>query len=158
MEQELAAKKTLTDKLINESDTLLQEMPYASEKVNEHVTSIQSKWSNVDDLSAKRKNRLEEVLRLHQYFADCHEIESDLDELEAPISSTDYGHDVDSVNELFKKEKVLEEELNKIANAINDVESQRVETLGDQDRESEEVLKVFLKHDLLYINPFSNSH
>lgn len=141
LEQELAAKKALTDQLINDSDTLLQEMPYAAEKVNDHVTSIKSKWDNVNLLSTKRRTRLEEVLRLHQYYADCREIEADMNEMEAPISSTDFGHDVDSVNELLKKEKKMEEDINNIAVAINAVECQRLETLGDEDCGSEGVLK-----------------
>lgn len=141
LEQELAAKKSTTNKLLDDSNTLLQEMPYAAEKVNEHVTSIKSKWEIVDQLSAKRRARLEEVLRLHQYYADCREIEADMNELEAPVSSTDYGHDVDTVNELLKKEKVLEEELNKIEAAIEAVENQRQSTLGEEDRDTEDVVK-----------------
>ena len=141
MEQELAAKKTLTDKLIEDSDTLLQEMPYAAQKVNEHVGSIRTKWDSVNRLSAQRRTRLEEVLKLHQYFADCREIEADMTEMEAPISSSDYGHDVDSVNELLKKEKSLQEDVNSIAVAINALECQRLETLGEQDVDSESVLK-----------------
>ena len=141
MEQELAAKKGMTDKLLNDSNTLLEEMPYAAEKVNEHVTSIKAKWEVVDQLAAKRRSRLEEILRLHQYHADCREIEADLNELEAPVSSTDFGHDVDSVNELLKKEKVIEEELNKIEASLEAVENQRQNTLGEEDRDSEEVVK-----------------
>jgi len=141
LEQELAAKKTLTNKLIDDSAVLLEEMPYAAEKVGEHVTSITSKWDVVSKLSAKRRQRLEEVLKLHQYHADCREIEADMNEMEAPISSTDFGHDVDSVNELLRKEKAIEEEMNKIAAALDALENERTGTLGDEDRESEEVLK-----------------
>ena len=116
-------------------------MPYAAEKVNEHVSSIKSKWDSVNHLSTKRRTRLEEVLRLHQYYAECREIEADMNEMEAPISSTDFGHDVDSVNELLKKEKSMEEDVNNIAVAINAVECQRIETLGNEDCDSEVVLK-----------------
>lgn len=141
MEQELAAKKVHTNNLLKDSDSLLEDMPYASEKVNDHVANINGKWEVVNQLAAKRRSRLEEILRLHQYLADCREIEADMNELEAPVASSDFGHDEDSVKELLKKEEVLEEDLKSIEAAIVANEQQRLDTLGDNDRESPQVIE-----------------
>ena len=123
------------------SNSLLKEMPYAADKVNSQVTSIKSQWGIVEDLTAKRKRRLESALKLHQYFADVREIEADMNEVEAPISSTDFGHDVDSIKALIKKHKALEEDLQKIAVAIDVVEKQCLKVLDEEDRNMEEVVR-----------------
>lgn len=141
LEQELAAKKLHTSTLLEDSDNLLQEMPYASEKVNEQVTNIKKKWQLVDELAAKRRKRLEEILNLHQYLGDCREIEADMNELEAPIFSNDFGHDEESVKELLKKEEAVEGELKSIEAAITATEDQRMNVLGENDRDAPQVIE-----------------
>lgn len=141
LEQELTAKKVHTDELVAQKESLLQEMLYANDKVNEHVETLSSKWDVVNKLSAQRRKRLEEVLNLHQFFADCREIEVDMNEMEAPVAGNDYGHDDESVNELIRKHGLLAEEISALEPRISSMEEQKLNTLGEQDQDAPEVLE-----------------
>ena len=66
MEQDLAGKKLHTDDLVKYGNELLHNMSYAADDIKEFVTKLTENWKMIYELTAQRKKRLDEVLKLHQ--------------------------------------------------------------------------------------------
>eukprot|EP00794_Sanderia_malayensis_P017796 gene17796-19573_t len=150
VESELAARKPRTAVLLKEGDELLRTMPYASMKIEEFIDLLTAHWDSIENLAQQRKQRLQEMLCLHQYLSNCEDVQRTMDELEAAVSNEDLGHDEESVEELLKKHKVLVDEIENFEKTIDGLEEQRLSTLNDEDKNTPEVLDEKQKIDDQY--------
>lgn len=70
------------------------------------IGDLEERYAALLDLSAERRNRLEESRRLWQFFWDMAEEEAWIKEKEQILSSGDIGRDLTSINLLLNKHRV----------------------------------------------------
>ncbi len=69
---------------------------YGTPDIKKKISSLNSAWSRLKELSQLRQQALEDALKAQQYFSDAQEAESWMKEKEPIVSSADFGKDEDS--------------------------------------------------------------
>ncbi len=85
------------------------------------IDSINQRYARVKDTIAQRRQRLNEANTLFQFFRDLDDEEAWIKEKKLLVGSEDYGRDLTSVQNLRKKHKRLETELNSHEPAIQQI-------------------------------------
>lgn len=67
---------------------------------------MKTNYKELCDLAQKRRQRLEESLKLHTFYRDMEEEDIWLSEKEYFVSSTEYGHDSHTTTLLLQQHKV----------------------------------------------------
>lgn len=95
----------------NLADSLIQSGQFDSDSVQGKRQSINERYERLANLSAYRRDKLNEASTLHQFFRDMVDEESWIKEKKLLVSSDDYGRDLAGVENLKKKHKRLEADL-----------------------------------------------
>ena len=107
-EQELNANKTRIDEVI-ESGTELKESGHVqSDRIEAKISEISDLWKDLLDAADKKSNKLGEASQQQQYNRGIEDLEMWLSEIEGQLLSEDYGKDLTSVQNLQKKQGLLE--------------------------------------------------
>ncbi len=69
---------------------------YGAPEIKIKISSLNSVWMRLKELSQLRQQALEDALKAQQYFSDAQEAESWMKEKEPIVSSADFGKDEDS--------------------------------------------------------------
>ncbi len=69
---------------------------YGAPDIKKKISTLNSAWSRLKELSQLRQQALEDALKAQQYFSDAQEAESWMKEKEPIVSSADFGKDEDS--------------------------------------------------------------
>lgn len=85
------------------------------------IGSIGQRYESVKDQAAERRKRLNEANNLFQYFRDLDDEEAWIKEKKFLVGSEDYGRDLTGVQNLRKKHKRLEAELESHEPAVKQV-------------------------------------
>ncbi|XP_040268693.1 spectrin beta chain, non-erythrocytic 5 [Bufo bufo] len=75
------------------------------------VKNLQQLYQNLVSLSKSRRLRLEELLKLYQFFRDCAEEEAWIHEKWQVLRLADHGRDLSSINSSIAKQEALEAEI-----------------------------------------------
>ena len=102
----MAARDAHTQYVIKSGQDLVDSGHYSSDTVQSRITSIKSKWSNLEDIAAYRKKKIQENLQLQHFIAEYNDIMSWLDMMERIVANDDLGYDEASAEALLKKHKV----------------------------------------------------
>ncbi|XP_071480653.1 spectrin beta chain, non-erythrocytic 1-like [Diadema antillarum] len=86
-------------------------LPVDPEIVESRITHLEERYQELQELARLRRNRLDESLRLWQFFWDLADDENSIKEKQQIVSSTDIGHDLTTVKLLLNKHKALEDEI-----------------------------------------------
>lgn len=97
-------------------------------------------WNHLCQLAALRRQRLTEAVDYHQFFTDADDVDTWMLDVLRLVSSEDVGRDEANVQSLLKKHKDVTEELKTYASTIDALKEQ-AQQLGQQDRESSEVVE-----------------
>lgn len=95
----------------NLADSLIQSQQFDSESINGKKQSINERYERLVNLAAYRRNKLNEMSTLYQFFRDIVDEESWIREKKLLAESDDCGRDLAGVQNLRKKHKRLENEI-----------------------------------------------
>uniref|UniRef100_A0A0N5ANF9 Spectrin alpha chain n=1 Tax=Syphacia muris TaxID=451379 RepID=A0A0N5ANF9_9BILA len=107
-EQELKANKNRLDEINVTGRALMDEMAPASDHVKERLQRANGMWDELVDATAKKGAKLKEASDQQQFNRSVEDVELWLSELEGQLASEDYGKDLISVQNLQKKQALLE--------------------------------------------------
>ena len=122
-------------KLCRQGESLKEKAKFASRGITQRISNLKQKWTRVNELSSTRKQLLLEAEQYQGFFADANESESWIREREPLVTSTDFGRDKNSANNLLENHIRLEEEIRTYSNEID-----RLKALGKKISDSSSVL------------------
>ncbi|VDM96402.1 unnamed protein product [Thelazia callipaeda] len=123
-EQELKANKNRLDDINNTGVSLVEEQHYAASHVQERLNEVIGLWHELVDATAKKGSKLKEAGDQQQFNRNVEDIELWLSELEGQLASEDYGKDLISVQNLQKKQALLESDYNAHQDRIDVIKNQ----------------------------------
>ncbi len=107
-EQEVNANKSRIDEITTVGKELIDGNHYAAPKINERVTEICELWQSLVEAADGKGSKLAEAAAQQQFNRGVEDIELWLTEIEGQLLSEDYGKDLTSVQNLLKKQALLE--------------------------------------------------
>lgn len=93
------------------ADSLVQSGQFDSDSINGKRQSINERYERLVNLADYRKNKLNEANTLYQFFRDIVDEETWIKEKKILVGSDDHGRDLAGVQNLRKKHKRLEAEI-----------------------------------------------
>lgn len=105
---ELTANTNRVSAVISEGETLADAKHYASEEILTQLEMLESEWRKLQEASRDKKECLNQAYEALIFGRALEEFNSWMDDIEAQLSSEDYGKDLASVNYLLKKHEMLE--------------------------------------------------
>uniref|UniRef100_A0A1W7R9J9 Spectrin alpha chain n=1 Tax=Hadrurus spadix TaxID=141984 RepID=A0A1W7R9J9_9SCOR len=107
-EQELNANKSRIDEITSTGQELMDSSHYASERINERMVEIVELWQSLVEATERKGSKLAEASAQQQFNRGVEDIEIWLSEIEGQLLSEEYGKDLTSVQNLLKKQTLLE--------------------------------------------------
>lgn len=118
-EKEIQAREPRTkEQLYTAAEELTQSNHKGSLEINSRVREVKNTWTTLKELVKARRDRLEDALESHQYYADANEAESWMRSIEPLVESTDYGKDESGAKSLLQRHARFEEEIKSYADDI----------------------------------------
>lgn len=111
IEADIAAHADRVKDMNAQADSLLESEQFDKGQIAERRNAINDRYDRVKDLAAKRRQKLNEAITVHQFFRDIDDEESWIKEKKLLVGSDDYGRDLTGVQNLRKKHKRLDTEL-----------------------------------------------
>ncbi|XP_067662527.1 spectrin alpha chain-like isoform X1 [Haliotis asinina] len=125
-EAELAANADRLQGLIGTGQNLIDRHQCAGsdDAVQARLESLASQWEDLVAKSAEKSDKLKEANRQQTFNAGVKDMEFWLGEVEQMLASEDYGKDLASVQNLLKKQQLLEADITAHEDRITDLNSQ----------------------------------
>jgi len=122
VEADIIAHEDRIKDMNEQADSLVASGQFDSDDIREKRDLITSRFKVIQDMAAHRQSLLNEANTLHQFFRDIADEESWIKEKKLLVTSDDYGRDLTGVQNLRKKHKRFESELNSHEPAIQAVQ------------------------------------
>lgn len=107
-EQELQANKSRIDDVTSTASALIDSSHYSSARISQRVTEICTLWKSLVEATERKGSKLAEAAAQQQFNRGVEDIELWLTEIEGQLMSEDFGKDLNSVQNLLKKQALLE--------------------------------------------------
>ncbi|CAG0916965.1 unnamed protein product [Notodromas monacha] len=107
-EQELNANKSRLEDITSTGQELVESRHYAEDRISSRMEEILGLWTLLVDSTERKGSKLVEASQQQQFNRSVEDIEIWLSEIEAQLGSEDYGKDLMSVQNLLKKQQLLE--------------------------------------------------
>ncbi|XP_013775722.1 spectrin alpha chain-like isoform X2 [Limulus polyphemus] len=120
-EQELNANKSRIDEITSTGQELIDANHYASDHIGKRMNEIVELWESLKHATSKKGTKLEEASAQQQFNRGVEDIEIWLSEIEGQLMSEDYGKDLTSVQNLLKKQALLEADVSSHQDRIDGV-------------------------------------
>ncbi|XP_076436788.1 spectrin alpha chain-like isoform X4 [Babylonia areolata] len=111
MEADITAHDDRIKDLNNQADQFVEAQVWEAESINERKRTINERYEKIKELSIHRRNRLNEANTMYQFLRDIDDEEAWIKEKKLLVGSDDYGRDLTGVQNLRKKHKRLEAEI-----------------------------------------------
>lgn len=111
MEADITAHDDRIKDLNNQADQFVEAQVWEAESINERKRTINERYEKIKELAIHRRNRLSEANTMHQFLRDIDDEEAWIKEKKLLVGSDDYGRDLTGVQNLRKKHKRLEAEI-----------------------------------------------
>lgn len=111
MEADMATQTEKARMLKNQAQKFIDEKHSDMAKIVVKISELDDACQRMDSLSKNRLSRLEESLRVQEFYLQVEEEEAWIREKEPMASSSDYGKDINSVMKLQQKHQTLEAEI-----------------------------------------------
>ncbi|XP_077616159.1 spectrin alpha chain, erythrocytic 1 [Crocuta crocuta] len=145
LETEMSAREDALKELNELATDLLSSGTFNVEQIVEERNDVNERFLNVQNLAAAHHEKLKEAHALFQFFQDLDDEESWIEEKLLRVSSQDYGRDLQSVQNLLRKHKRLEGELQAHEPTIQNI-LDAAERLGDKAAVGREEIQERLAH------------
>lgn len=111
MEADIAAHEDRIKDLNEQADQFADAGVWDSESIVQRKQTINERYEKIKEFAVHRRNRLKEANTMHQFLRDIDDEEAWIKEKRLLVGSEDYGRDLTGVQNLRKKHKRLEAEL-----------------------------------------------
>lgn len=108
---ELNANKNRVDEISIRGQELIEAAHIKSEEIKEKVDEVSQLWQDLYNSSDKKNVKLQEANQQQQFNRTIEDLEMWLSEIEAQLSSEEFGKDLTSVQNLLKKHALLETDI-----------------------------------------------
>lgn len=105
---ELAANTIRIENVIGEGEKLVSAKHFADTEIVTQLEMLETDWQKLREVSQVKKARLAQAYDALIFGRSLDEFNTWMDEIEANLSSEDYGKDLASVNNLLKKHEIIE--------------------------------------------------
>lgn len=97
--------------IISKGQELINNDHFAKEDIEIRLSELQNDWKQLQELSELKRERLNEAYQALLFNRSVDEFESWLSTVEQQLTSSDYGKDLASVNNLMKKHSAIENDI-----------------------------------------------
>ncbi|KAJ8895024.1 hypothetical protein PR048_000333 [Dryococelus australis] len=140
LENEMSSHEPQLMAVVAVGEELVRRQHFGADRIRDRLQEILGMWDQLLKVAALRRQRLEEAVDFHQFFADADDVDIWMLDTLRLVSSEDVGRDEANVQSLLKKHKDVTDELKNYASTIEALHQQAAQ-LGEQDRQSQEVLE-----------------
>ncbi|TKR73840.1 hypothetical protein L596_021099 [Steinernema carpocapsae] len=123
-EQELKANRNRLDEINTTGADLINSDHYAKDSVQQRLDQVATLWDDLVDATARKGNKLNDANEQQLFNRNIEEVELWLGELEGQIASEDFGKDLISVQNLQKKQALLESDFNAHQDRVDAIRQQ----------------------------------
>ena len=96
VQTEISSHEARINSVSSTGEAMTTQGHYGAPDIKIKISSLNSVWTRLKELSQLRQQALEDALKAQQYFSDAQEAESWMKEKEPVVSSVDFGKDEDS--------------------------------------------------------------
>jgi spectrin alpha len=118
---ELNANRNRLDQVVKSGEELIEAGHVQSETIKAKMDEVSQMWTDLVTASEKKGIKLQESSQQQQYNRGIEDLELWLSEIEGQLQSEDYGKDLTSVQNLFKKHALIEADVNSHQDRIDGV-------------------------------------
>ncbi|KAL8606296.1 hypothetical protein ACOMHN_024191 [Nucella lapillus] len=111
MEADITAHDDRIKELNSQADQFVEAQVWEADAINDRKRTINERYEKIRELAVHRRNRLSEANTMHQFLRDIDDEEAWIKEKKLLVGSDDYGRDLTGVQNLRKKHKRLEAEI-----------------------------------------------
>ncbi|XP_076454932.1 LOW QUALITY PROTEIN: spectrin alpha chain-like [Babylonia areolata] len=111
MEADITAHDDRIKDLNSQADQFVEAQVWEAESINDRKRTINERYEKIKEMAIHRRNRLNEANTMHQFLRDIDDEEAWIKEKKLLVGSDDYGRDLTGVQNLRKKHKRLEAEI-----------------------------------------------
>lgn len=122
LEAEIVSQEPLISSLILRGQQMIRDGHFACEDIETLCNLLQSKLSNLRDLSSIRKLRLLDAVESQMFYVEANEADIWMKEKHSMFTSADHGKDEDSVQSLQKKIDAIQRELTSFSTSTDKIE------------------------------------
>jgi len=122
-EQELSANKSRIEELDSIGRELIETDHWATERINARLEEIDRLWETLLTSTERKGTRLGQALQQQQFNRGVEDLEIWLSEVEGQLLSEDYGKDLTSVQNLQKKQALLEADVSSHQDRIDSIKA-----------------------------------
>jgi len=122
IEADIQAHEDRIREMNTTADSLIESNQFDNDSIEEKRISINDRYERIKTLADYRKERLNESNNLHQFFRTISNLESIIKEMKILVNSNEFGNNLNSVLNLRKKHKRLEQEIISHEPAIQSVQ------------------------------------
>ncbi|XP_059141379.1 spectrin alpha chain-like isoform X3 [Physella acuta] len=133
MEADIAAHEDRIKDLNSQADQFVEAGVWDSESIVSRKQTINERYEKIKEFAVHRRNRLNEANTMHQFLRDIDDEEAWIKEKKLLVGSEDYGRDLTGVQNLRKKHKRLEAELENHEPAIQAVQETGEKLMNESD-------------------------
>lgn len=119
--QELEAYQGRIDEINDIGRQLIDNQHYASDKIQSRVSEINELWKTLADASKGKGSKLAEAASQQKFNRNVEDIELWLSEMESQIVSEDVGKDLTSVQNLLKRQALIESDVVSHQDRVDDI-------------------------------------
>ncbi|XP_065894234.1 spectrin beta chain, non-erythrocytic 1-like isoform X3 [Dysidea avara] len=127
LENDLVAHEATVLAVSKDAKELISMGHFASHKIHDRNTALQSAWRELKNLASNRKQKLVDALEAQKYYAEANEADAWMNEKAGIASSQDYGKDEDAATKALTKHKAFEHDVEAFVSEV-----QRLEKIAHQ--------------------------
>jgi len=120
-EKEVAANQVRVEEISQISEPLIRDNHYCSEDIRAKAEDIVKLWSQLNSAIENKSAKLEDALAEQAYNRSVEDVELWLNEIEKQIAIEDYGKDINAVQNLLKKQSIMESEVQAHQSRVNEI-------------------------------------
>ncbi|XP_071963526.1 spectrin beta chain-like isoform X2 [Antedon mediterranea] len=120
-EKELVENRERLDKLREHGDQLVQEKPEMKETVEEQLQDLEQKWQDLEDTTKSKGKKLFEANSQALFSQGCDDLDNWITDLETQVGHDDTLNDLVTVQNLLKKQQMLESQVMVKKSQVNDL-------------------------------------
>jgi len=133
MEADIAAHEDRIKDLNEQADQFCDAGVWDSESIVQRKQTINERYEKIKEFAVHRRNRLSEANTMHQFLRDIDDEEAWIKEKKLLVGSEDYGRDLTGVQNLRKKHKRLEAEIENHEPAVQAVQETGQKLMNESD-------------------------
>ncbi|XP_065309042.1 spectrin beta chain-like isoform X2 [Dermacentor albipictus] len=123
-EAEILAHRGRVETLLDEGQRLVEADHYASDQIELRLEAVERLWAQLLEQTKLKKDRLQDSYHALLFNWMLDDLQTWMDDVETQLQSEDHGKDLTSVQNLLKKQQLLETDITNHAEMLEQVKDQ----------------------------------